>query len=119
MLPSDAGGNEETRARRLEPCLVKLFGQSNDDAITMAKGFILKKINEQLAIDRYTLVEIAAWCLGCLYLLHPGQAIGSFLHREHLPRVLFDVAVALPQFESDFRAISLKLWAKIRRTFLA
>jgi hypothetical protein len=43
MLPSDAGGNEETRTRRLESCLVKLFGQSNDDAVTMAKGFILEK----------------------------------------------------------------------------
>ena len=43
MLPSDAGGNEEMRAKILESCLIKLFGQSNDDAVTMAKGFILEK----------------------------------------------------------------------------
>jgi hypothetical protein len=77
---------------KLEPCLTQLLGQT-DNAIVMRNKFSLLGRLES-AIDRVVEFDFACWCI---YLLHPGQAIGSFLHRENFARILFDVAVTFPK----------------------
>jgi hypothetical protein len=79
--------------RHSEARLVELFRQAHDTA-EMLENLALCKQAQRSAIDLFKIdLDLAP---RCLYLLHPGQAVGGLLQRKYFLRVLFHGAIALP-----------------------
>jgi hypothetical protein len=96
--------------------LVKLLGQGWD-TVGMLDNVALSKKAERSAIDLFKIdLNLAPWCL---YLLHPGQAVGGLFYWKNFLRVLFHRAISFPQLERDTGDIGFKIWSKVWRSFLA
>lgn len=92
----------------LEPRLIELLNQTHN-AIEMRKDLALAT-EATLAVDLKIEINFAT---RCLYLLHPGQAIRSILHRKHFLRILLHAAIAFPELERDAGAVLFEIRAEV------